>query len=98
MKIKIHFLAKTELRESAHYYENEYPGLGTQFLEAVDIAIDDIRQHPLAWPELDFQVRAIQIKRFGYRMFYQIDEDTAFIVAISHCSREPLYWIDRLES
>jgi mRNA-degrading endonuclease RelE of RelBE toxin-antitoxin system len=98
MKLEFHDLAKAEVSKSMLYYESEQSNLGDEFLDEIEKAIDLIKLYPLAWPSVGLQVRAIQTKRFEYRIFYRIYEDVVYIVAVSHCAQKPLYWIDRLNS
>lgn len=98
MRIEFHDLAKAEVRKSMFYYESEQPFLGDEFLDEVEKAISLIMQHPMAWPTIGLEVRAIQTKRFEHRIFYRIYQDFIYIVAVSHCAQKPFYWINRLDS
>ena len=42
--------AEIELQHGFGWYELQLPGLGSQFLIAVDAAVNEIRRHPLQYP------------------------------------------------
>lgn len=96
MKLFLHELAQKEIRDAAVYYESKSLGLGQIFIDSLEITTAQIKYNPTAWPLVGFQIRAIQIERFGYKLFYRIDENIIFILAVAHCRKKPLYWIDRI--
>jgi hypothetical protein len=44
--------AELELHNAAQYYELQATGLGSEFLDKIDAAVEDIREHPGRWPIL----------------------------------------------
>ena len=50
MSPSFHRLAQEELLEAVAWYEARTPGLGADFLDAVDDALDLINRHPKAAP------------------------------------------------
>ncbi|MBN2642082.1 MAG: hypothetical protein JXR78_10530, partial [Victivallales bacterium] len=59
------------------------------------------KQFPEAWtivlPEFP-EIRSIYTKRFRHKVFYRIDPDAVYVLAVAHGTRKPLYWLDRLNS
>jgi plasmid stabilization system protein ParE len=53
MKVIIHPEALTEFEEAAAYYEDHQPGLGEQFIVAIEAAIQGIIDFPDRWPVLE---------------------------------------------
>ena len=45
---EFHRLAERELNEAAQYYDVEEPGLGSSFLQEVDLCLQSIAAHPEA--------------------------------------------------
>ena len=88
--------AEIELLDAARYYEIQAPGLGIDFLDKIEFAVEDIRAHPKRWPVIRFNIRRRLIHRFPYCILYRIDSDEIVILAIMHLHRHPSYWIDRL--
>ncbi len=92
--------AAVELEAAAIWYNDKRPGLGLQFLAAVDRAI----QHAVRWPHTgtlvddlppDLTVRRLPVSRFPYHVAYMVDEDRLHILAVAHDRRRPGYWRQR---
>ncbi len=89
--------ALAEIGESAEFYEERVSGLGADFLDEVDAAIDRILQLPEAWGRLGGNYRKCNLRRFPYSVIYSIQSDeTIIIVSVFHQSREPRSWRENL--
>jgi len=90
--------ALAEMAEAAQFYESRQAGLGHQFLDALDRAVEDVEQNPQRWPVLKKQVRRRLVGRFPYGILYRIEEgrQEITIVAIMHLCRRPNYWTKRI--
>ena len=80
----------------ARYYELQAVGLGMDFLDKIDSAVESISTNPEAWPVIRDSIRRRLVYRFPYALLYRIDQDEIVIQATMHLSRHPLYWINRL--
>ncbi len=94
--------ASEELLEQARFYEREHPGLGLDFLDAVDTAIDTIDDFPDAWrpyPGWDREpvMRVKQVEGFPVGVVYLVEGDALVIVAYAHHQRPAGYWVHRVE-
>ena len=49
MTLILHPEARDEMIESARYYSRQVPGLGQDFLQAIDLAFDEISEAPDRW-------------------------------------------------
>ncbi len=87
--------AELELLDAAQYYELQATGLGTEFLDKIDAAIEDIRKHPDRWPILKTNIRRRLVHRFPYALLYRVDSDEIIIQATMHLRRRPDYWFNR---
>ncbi len=52
MKVSFHRLARTEMGESARYYEGECAGLGGDFLDALQRTVGFIKEYPEGAPSV----------------------------------------------
>jgi hypothetical protein len=94
--VAYHRLAASELIESAKFYERRNSTLGDAFLAAVDVALLNIQtNHDLGKPA-KLGTRSWKTKRFPFRIVYMEQPDRLWIVAVTHLSRRPDYWIRRL--
>lgn len=94
---QIRFLrpAELELLDAAHFYELQAAGLGVQFLNKIDDALENIRTSPQRYPIIKDDVRRCLIKRFPYALLYRIDADVIIVQATMHLRRRPDYWVER---
>lgn len=95
--------AAEEAAEAAYWYETERPGLGNEFYEAVDAAIDLIEENflpllPMTGAAGTQGAERIILKRFPYDIVIVERQNETLVIAIAHHSRKPGYWRDRLES
>ncbi len=88
--------AEAELAEAFDWYERRVPGLGADFLAAVDAALDAVLSHPLQHPVVYRTVHRALTRRFPYQVLFVVEEDTVVIVAVFHGARDPSIWQDRL--
>lgn len=93
--------ADAEYRAAGRWYEGRVTGLGFEFFDAVDSAVDQIGRLPGAGllvrrVPVDLQVRWAPVKRFPYSVVYLETERVIRILAIAHDRRRPGYWMDRL--
>lgn len=88
--------AEDEMLDAARYYELQAPGLGDDFLDKIDSAVEDISANPEAWPVIRNNTRRRLVYRFPYALLYRIDPDEIVIQATMHLHRHPLYWINRI--
>ena len=87
--------AEQEMFAAARYYELQAPGLGHDFLDKVEIALQDLACSPERWPVVQADIRRRLIRRFPYSLVYRIDSDEVVILAEMHQKRHPSYWLPR---
>lgn len=95
MRVEFHPDALAEFRASAEYYEQQQPGLGDRFANAVEVAVAHIAAAPESWRIIEDDIRRCLTKVFPYAVLYSIEPGNILIVAVMHCRREPGYWRNR---
>ena len=93
--VSFHGMAEEELYEAARYYESQVEGLGNAFLNEVEYAVNQIREHPEAAPLIYKVVRRKLVRRFPYTVMYSVVGETARVLAIANQKRRPFYWRSR---
>ena len=93
--------ADAEYRTAGRWYEERVVGLGIEFFDAVDAALDRIARLPKAGAlvrrvAVDLQVRRAPVSRFPYHVVYLDTPTTIRVLAIAHDRRRPGYWTSRL--
>ena len=87
--------AEQEMFDAARYYELQAPGLGQDFLDKVELALQDLVVSSERWPIVQDDIRRRLIRRFPYSLLYRIDPDEVVILAVMHQRRHPSYWLSR---
>lgn len=89
--------ALVEIREAAEYYDERVSGLGADFLDEMEAAVERMLQFPEAWGKLGNEFRRCHLRRFPYSIIYSIQADQEMvIVSVFHQSREPRSWRENL--
>jgi toxin ParE1/3/4 len=93
--------ARAELQEAARRYAEQRPELRTEFLAAIDEAMDRVvrlARHLGSPPGIDpaLGVKRVFVKRFPFSIYF-LELPTRFrVLAVAHARRRPFYWADRL--
>lgn len=102
MSLPVRFSAEAsaELEDAAVWYDEQRPGLGEAFIDAVEAAIVLL----VDWPQTgtpvdglaaDLDVRRAPVSRFPYHLAYLIADDHLRVLAVAHDRRRPRYWAPR---
>ena len=84
--------AKAHLSAASKWYEGRRAGLGAEFLEAVDTALDKIANNPLRHPRVYKDVRRAPTPRFPYGIFYIVEGSRISVLRVLHQARDPARW------
>ncbi len=95
MNVRFHPLAKAEMADSARYYDSECPGLGSEFLDAVQRAVGFLKEHPEGAPFVSDELHRKLLERFPFGLIYAIEENGLYVLAVANLRRRPFYWKGR---
>ena len=79
--------ALSMLDEAYSWYEHELTGLGERFLQEMDIAFNKLSTAPLAYSFLQENYRQLLLKRFPYKVIFEIIKNEVVVYAIFHTAR-----------
>jgi plasmid stabilization system protein ParE len=88
--------AEFDIQDAFEWYEAQIPGLGSEFVRAIDACLASIGLTPLAYPLIYQQARRALLQRFPYGIVYMFEQETIFVVACFHGKRDPKSWQTRL--
>lgn len=100
LAIELSAEAEQELDVAAGWFDQQRPGLGREFLEAIDEALARIAE----WPRIgaiikdtapDLEVRRAPVPRFRFHVGYLVLVDRVRVLAVAHDHRRPGYWHPR---
>ena len=78
--------------EAALFYETAAAGLGDDFLDDVQHAIDAARVNPGLGVTVAYSFRRILVRRFPFSIIYVAEGTHIVVVAVAHQRRAPNYW------
>ena len=88
--------AIADIEEACGWYESQRPGLGLDFLQAVDLAVATVLENRRMFPILRRDIRRALLGRFPYGLFYRLVDDRVVVVGCLHAKRDPISWRARL--
>ena len=89
--------ARLEAMAAADWYDEQSPGLGTEFLTELEEAQAGVLAFPESGSPEEFSTRSRTLHRFPYSIIYRMTPEGVLVVAVAHHSRRPDYWHERLE-
>jgi toxin ParE1/3/4 len=87
--------ALRETGEAQAWYEAQSPGLGEEFVAALELQLKRLEQAPLLYAEVIPGVRRALLPRFPYGVFYVVRGDLVHVLAVLHDARNPQRWPQR---
>ena len=94
-RVEFHPEAYMEVEGARSWYETNSPGLGMAFIDAVQMAVDAIRDSPDMWSSYEYGSRRFFLRRFPFSLIYRHDATKIQIIAVAHLHRNPGYWKNR---
>jgi plasmid stabilization system protein ParE len=95
MPVLVRPAAAADIEEAFLWYERKRPGLGEEFLEIVNAAMDEIAAQPARHPVIYRNARRLLLRRFPYALYYRVHDDDILVVACMHGRRSPKRWQQR---
>ena len=96
MNVYFYEAAAAEFGDAVDYYDQQLPGLGRRFRQAVVEALNRIQQFPEAYSPMSDRTRRCLVNRFPYGVIYRHDGNTITVVAVPHLHQRPGYWKPRV--
>ena len=90
--------AEADIEQAARWYEEELPGLGAEFLESVHDTVVAILESPLLYPAVEGDIRRAIMRRFPFMVYFTLDDDVVYLLAVLHGRRNPNSWRVRRET
>src|SRR3989338_2761301 len=94
MAVRLKFFSRAfrETGEAQEWYELQNPGLGEEFIAAMDLQLKRLEQAPLLYAEVIPGVRRALLPRFPYGLFYAVRGNLVHVLAVLHDTRNPRRW------
>ena len=90
--------AREDVIQARDWYERQAPGLGSEFVRALEAAVAAARRNPEAFRLLAGDFRRVPLRRFPYFLVYQSLGQNLVVLACFHHRRDPGVLKERLGS
>ncbi len=87
--------AEADLEEAFGWYEDQRPGLGSEFFAEVARILQAIERTPEQHSIIRGHTRRALVRRFPYAVFFVVDPDLIAVTAVMHGRRDPRRWQER---
>jgi plasmid stabilization system protein ParE len=95
MRIKILSAAEKDIEEGYRFYESQFLGLGSYFLDSLYSDIDSLAYFGGNHQEVFGYYRQLS-KRFPFAVYYRIIDNVIVVFAVLDCRRNPSWIRKRL--
>ncbi len=89
MKLRYTDHARDDLEIAFAWYEEQRHGLGLEFLDCVEAAIETILQMPKLYAKHHAEFRRVLIRRFPFSIFYTLEQDEIIVHAVFDNRQDP---------
>ena len=89
-------LAEQDIDDAIKWYEEQEEKLGEKFLIAFKETLIIVSQNPLHFRKRYKVIRSFSLRKFPYSIFYIIENETVYVIAVVHQKRNQTIWKKRL--
>ena len=94
-KIIILPYAESDIRNSIYHYSDKEIGLEKKYIVVLNQAFQLIEANPFSFPVIWKSIRKFVVRDFPFNVYYIIENETIFIIAVFHNKRNPKVWKSR---
>lgn len=100
MNLRLLAEAEAEIESARVYLTGQATRLGDRFIADLQETLDAVAKRPESFSKLETlsdeaPYRRALLSIFRYAVIFEIMSDQVLVVALTHTSREPNYWLDR---
>ena len=95
LPLEFHPAVQDEVDSARRWYEQRSPGLGTEFLDAVEYILGEITANPTKYGFAQADIREGLLTRFPYVVYDRLLHDRIRVLAVYHTSRDASGWQSR---
>jgi plasmid stabilization system protein ParE len=84
--------AEKAIDRAAGWYENRNPRASMAFVDAVDAALEKVRQNPQQFPLIKRKLHRAIVSGFPYSLLFRLTETEVVVTTCVHFRRHPRHW------
>jgi plasmid stabilization system protein ParE len=98
MTVRVRPEARADLLDAARWYDGRRPGLGSEFIDAIDAVFVRIDNGPLRYRAVHLDLRVALCRRFPYAVYFQADGADVIVFGVLHQRRDHTLVYKRLDA
>lgn len=87
--------AERDIKKAFDWYEEQRPGLGSEFLEQIEAVFERIEDNPELYESVFRTVSRALVRRFPYSVYFVLANRNPVVIAVLHQRRSPVRWRGR---
>jgi plasmid stabilization system protein ParE len=87
--------AEAEIAAAFAWYLERNPQAADAFRSEVFDVIDSLREAPTKWKMTEDGARRRVLRHFPYTVYFDVEDEAVFVLAVAHQRRLPGYWQQR---
>jgi plasmid stabilization system protein ParE len=95
LEVRFHPAAVKEAGEARRWYFERSHCAAFAFDEALDLAVQQLADHPNRWANYLHGTRHLVLPKFPYVVVYRVLDGAVEVIAVAHERRRPGYWKSR---
>lgn len=95
LPVKLRRAARHEYLTAGDWYEQQRPGLGLLFSEAIQEVFDRIAIQPQRYRLVLRDIRKAVVPAFPYCVYFRLRDNEVVVLSVFHTSRDPSIWQTR---
>jgi hypothetical protein len=84
------------LEQACDWYDSERPGLGREFMAAIEVLFGRMARHPSSFPLIGTVTRRARATPYSYSVLFVVQRDMVFVTSVVHDHRGPNTWRSRV--
>ena len=87
-----------EVLEATQFLASQRPAAAQDFGEELAITLTAIIERPYSFRVLQETARRALLTKFSYKLIFEVDSDTVYVVGLAHTARDISAWLRRKQS
>ena len=84
-----------DIQAATVWYEDQRSGLGSRFLDELDVVFQRIKDNPRQFPRVEGDIHRALLRHFPYGVYFLATSEDINVLAVLHLHREPDMWKNR---
>lgn len=89
--------AEQDLLNAVTWYNSKRKGLGNEFILSVEACLNQIKRNPDLFQIQYRNLRRAFLRRFPFAVFYLVENDKIYILAVHHTRMDEINWKKRMD-